>query len=242
MSTRPIKVLIVEDKSIIAEDVAVRLRRHGIDVTGICSSGEEAIAFAKVNELDLIIMDIELGGAIDGISAASLILEDQNVSIIYLTEHTDPRTMDRARKTFPANYLTKPFNEDDLVRAVELAFNNAGRITVSDNKNPLSTDIFIKTDAQVFKKLAFDDILCLQAERAYCKVVTAEQEFVLATSMNHIHEQLNNVDFVRVHRSSIVNLKRVTALNGNVIRLGEHEVLMSKEYRENFMKFLKIVK
>jgi DNA-binding LytR/AlgR family response regulator len=238
----PIKVLIVEDKSLIAEDIAVRLKKHGIEVSGICATGEDAIVLAKKSELDLIIMDIELGGAMDGISAAQVILGERQVPIIYLSDHTDARTVDRARKTYPANFLSKPFNEDELVRAVEIAFNNAGRAAVEDKKNPLSNDIFIKTESQVFRKLAFDDILCLQAERAYCKIITSEREYILATNMSSIHTQLNSVDFVRVHRSFVVNLKRVTSLNGNVINLGTHEVVMSKEYRENFMKFLKIVK
>lgn len=238
----PIKVLIVEDKALIAEDIAVRLKKHGIEILGICPTGEEAIELAKTGNPDLILMDIELSGAIDGISAAQLILENRQIPIIYLTEHTDKRTTNRAKKTHPANFLAKPFNEDDLVRAVDFAFNNANRLTASDRKNPLSNDIFVRTETQVFKKLAFDEILCLQAERAYCKIITSEREFTLATSMNHIHEQLNNVDFVRVHRSWIVNLKKVTALNGNTINVGNHRVVMSKEYRESFMKFLKIVK
>jgi DNA-binding LytR/AlgR family response regulator len=60
--------------------------------------------------------------------------------------------------------------------------------------------------------------------------------------MNHIHEQLNHEDFIKVHRSYVVNASRITTLDGNIIKIGEREVQMSKEYRDNLIGSLKIIK
>src|SRR6218665_168381 len=120
-----IKVLIVEDKLLTAEDIALRLKEHNMEVVGICTSGEQAVEEAISTKPDLILMDVELDGAMDGISAAQVISQQQSVPIIYLSDFTDSRTLDRAKKTLPANYLTKPFNEADLIRAIDLAFSNA---------------------------------------------------------------------------------------------------------------------
>jgi chemotaxis response regulator CheB len=94
-----IKVLIVEDKLLIAEDVAARLEKHSMEVVAICSSGEEAIEKAKNKNPDLILMDIELAGAMDGISAAQSILQHQFIPVIYLSDYTDNKTLERAKKT-----------------------------------------------------------------------------------------------------------------------------------------------
>ncbi|HTJ53237.1 MAG TPA: response regulator [Cyclobacteriaceae bacterium] len=237
-----IKVLIVEDKLIIAQDIAARLTKHALEVVGICSTGEEAIERAMADKPDLILMDIELEGAIDGISAAQLILKEQPVPIIFLSDYTDSKTVERALKTKPSNYLTKPFNEVDLIRAIDLAFSNARAQNVSMARSVLSKDVFLRTDSQAYIKLAIHDILYLEADRAYCSVVTDVKTYKLSSSMNHIHEQLPKGDFIKVHRSYSVNINRITSLEGNMIKIGEHEVQMSREYREELMSLLKIIK
>ncbi|MBL7872116.1 MAG: response regulator [Cyclobacteriaceae bacterium] len=236
-----IKVLVVEDKALIAEDIAMRLKKHAMEIVGICSSGEEAIELLQTKKPDLILMDIQLAGKMDGIATAETILQNHDVSIIYLSDSADPKTLERAKRTLPASYLTKPFNEPDLVRAIDLAFSNANERRKL-NRQPVSESIFLRTDNQVFIKLHTDDILYLEADRAYSTLVTISKKFKQATSMNHIHEQLNSNDFIRVHRSHIINVNRITGLEGNMIKLGAYKIQMGKEYRENLMNVLKIVK
>jgi DNA-binding LytR/AlgR family response regulator len=235
-----IKVLIVEDKLLIAEDIAQRLEKHSLEVVDICSSGEEAIEKAKHKNPDLILMDIELSGAMDGISAAQIISQQQSVPIIYLSEYTDSKTLDRAKKTQPANYLTKPFNEADLVRAIDFAFSNARPVHATGNR--FAQPVFVRTESQVYIKLDVQEILYLEADRSYCKVIASTRTFTLSTSMNNVYEQLDHEDFVKAHRSFIVNVSRITSLDGNSIKIGDTEIQMSKEYRDNLMRHLKIIR
>jgi DNA-binding LytR/AlgR family response regulator len=236
-----IKVLIVEDKILIAEGIAATLRNHSLDVIGICPTGEEALLYIETVKPDLVLMDIELGGALDGISTAKLLQDVHPVPIIYLSDFGDKKTVERAKQTLPANYLTKPFVDADLVRAVEIAFTNSNAKNNVSNKASLKKHVFLK-DKELFIKLACDDILLLEADRAYCKVITVDREFVLSNSMNHIHDQLNKNDFIRIHRSHIVNLNRVTSIDGNMIGLGSRSVTMSKEYREDFLSRIKFLR
>jgi DNA-binding LytR/AlgR family response regulator len=235
-----IKVLIVEDKLLIAEDIAQRLEKHSLEVIDTCSSGEEAIEKAKSKNPDLILMDIELSGAMDGISAAQIISQQLSVPIIYLSDYTDNKTLDRAKKTQPANYLTKPFNEADLIRAIDLAFSNAKHAPVTINRT--TRPVFMRTESQVYLKLDMQEILYLEADRSYCKVITTTRTFTLSTSMNNVYDQLNHEDFIKVHRSYIVNVSRITSLEGNSIKIGETEIQMSKEYRDDLMGLLKIIR
>src|SRR5688500_7278234 len=120
-----IKVLIVEDKLLVAEGISTILTKNDMEVVQICDTGEEALLLAESNTPDLILMDIELAGALDGISTAQMIQQKRAIPVIYLTEFTDDRTVARAFKTLPKNYLAKPFREDDLIRAINLAFTTA---------------------------------------------------------------------------------------------------------------------
>lgn len=233
-------MLIVEDQLLIAQDIAFKLERNGIEVLHICPSGEEALDFLSSNHTDLILMDIELSGAMDGISTAAVVKARYNIPVIYLTDHTDAKMVDRAKKTMPANYLPKPFNEQDLVRALEIAFFNASQ---QEQKNePTQDHIFLRTSSQEFVKIYYHDILFLEADRAYSKVVTQEKTFTLSSNMKRIHEQFNHPAFFRVHRHHVVNINRVTAINGNILQLEEHAIQMSKDYRDTITAKLKFVK
>lgn len=236
-----IRVLIVEDKMLIAEDIAETLKSAGMISLGMCATGEEAIELTKAETPDLIIMDIQLAGAMDGISTAHAIMQTQHVSIIYLTEYTDQNIVNRAKKTYPANFLTKPFSPDELIRAVDLAVNNANRVSIAKDKNQNTHNLFVRTDNQIYVKVPLSSIIYLKADRAYCTLVTDEKEYILSNSLGHYHEQLNK-DFIRVHRSYVVNINRITGLDGNVIKLGKHNVSTTKDYREELTRFVKILK
>ncbi|MCL1470540.1 hybrid sensor histidine kinase/response regulator [Argonema antarcticum] len=115
------KILIVEDEIIVAEDVAVRLRKLGYIVTDIVTTGEEAIERAEQSQPDLILMDIVLEGDIDGIIAAEEIRNRFNIPIVFLTAYADEKTLQRAKLTDPFAYIIKPFHQKDLQANIEIA-------------------------------------------------------------------------------------------------------------------------
>ncbi|HEY9007202.1 LytR/AlgR family response regulator transcription factor [Ohtaekwangia sp.] len=235
-----IKVLIVEDQLLIAEDIAARLTRHSLEVAGMCRSGEEAIEMVEDITPDLILMDINLSGAMDGISAARAIIDRYDVPIIYLSEYVDSKTIDRAKKTMPAAYLSKPFQEADLIRSIDLAFSNA-RAKRAQQPAFIKDHVFLRSKNQ-YVKLNLDDIIYLEAGRSYCSIITSTEVYTMTTSMNHVYEQLNSRDFMKIHRSFVINVNKITALDGNTVRLGEKQVQMSKDYRDELMGRLKFIK
>jgi CheY-like chemotaxis protein len=114
-------VLIVEDEGIVAKDLERTLERLGYCVAGIAASGDEAIDQAERLRPELVLMDINLRGAHDGVETAALIGERLAVPIVYLTAYTDDATIERAKRTLPFGYLVKPFDERALRSAVEIA-------------------------------------------------------------------------------------------------------------------------
>ncbi len=115
------KIMVVEDEWVTADDLRMSLQSLGYTVTSTVSSGEEAIKNAEKDRPDLVLMDIVLKGKMDGIEAASQIRSCYDIPIIYLTAYADEKILERARVTEPFGYIVKPFVNEDLKIAIEIA-------------------------------------------------------------------------------------------------------------------------
>jgi len=121
-----IKILIVEDEYIIANDIQTSLENMGYEVCGMAASGEKALALTKKLSPDLILMDIMLKGDMDGIETAAMIRETDDISVIFLSAYSDDGILDRAKQTLPFGYLIKPFRDRELKAAIEMAIYKQG--------------------------------------------------------------------------------------------------------------------
>ncbi len=116
----PCKILIVEDEMIIGANISLQLSKLGYEVTGIISKGEEALSHVRQNHPDIVIMDIQLKGKMDGVDTAKQIRREFKVPIIYLTANVDEECFNRAKETQPSAFISKPFKKLDLQHAIEL--------------------------------------------------------------------------------------------------------------------------
>lgn len=114
-------ILIVEDESIVAQDLQEILENAGYLASEIADCGELAIQKAATLNPNLILMNIRLIGAIDGIDAAEIIQEEYDIPVVYLTAHSDKNTLERAKRTCPFGYILKPFQEKELYTTIEMA-------------------------------------------------------------------------------------------------------------------------
>ena len=114
-------ILIVEDEAIVAADLAKKLELLGYKVAGIAAKGEEALEMVRRLRPELVLMDIQLNGPLDGIQTAEEIRRRQDLPLVYLTAHSDTTTLSRAKLTGPFGYILKPFEERDLAVQIELA-------------------------------------------------------------------------------------------------------------------------
>ncbi len=126
------RIMVVEDERITAKDIQAALESAGYGVVDLVFSGEEAVRKAGELQPDLVLMDIELEGEMDGIEAATQIRENYNIPVIYLTAYSSASIVQRAKMTEPAGYLlkeqfgflTKPFEESELNTTIEIALYN----------------------------------------------------------------------------------------------------------------------
>jgi len=115
------QILVVEDEGIIAQDIQNTLKKLGYAVPAIAYSGKEGIEKAQEIQPDLVLMDIVLGGGIDGIEAAEQIRRRFHIPVVYLTAYADEKTLQRAKITEPFGYILKPFEEKELYITIEMA-------------------------------------------------------------------------------------------------------------------------
>jgi putative two-component system response regulator len=115
------RIMIVEDEEIVADDIRASLEKMGYAVCAMASTGEEAVKKATETHPDLVLSDIMLEGAVDGITAAEQIRTQVNIPVIYLTAYADNDTMERAKITEPYGYIIKPFQDRELQIAIEIA-------------------------------------------------------------------------------------------------------------------------
>jgi PAS domain S-box-containing protein len=116
-----VNVMVVEDESIVAEDIKRSLLNMGYSVSAVISSGEDAIKTAGELKPDMILMDIVLRGEMNGIEAAGRIRSDFNIPVIYLTAYTDEKILEQAKLTEPFGYIIKPFEDKELHSVIEMA-------------------------------------------------------------------------------------------------------------------------
>lgn len=116
-----IKILIIEDEIIIAQDIEGMILDLGYDSAGIIGNSAKAIDYLSFNTPDLVLCDINIKGAYDGIEVATIIRKKKKIPFIFLTSLSDRGTIDRAKSALPYGYILKPFDQRDLLSNIEIA-------------------------------------------------------------------------------------------------------------------------
>jgi DNA-binding LytR/AlgR family response regulator len=227
-------ILIVEDELIIAENLRQILLDLGYSVGKTAASATEAKKLIRENNPDLVILDITILGAVDGIDLAAMIKEEFHIPFIFLTSHSDPETLGRAKETYPYGYLVKPFQEHDIKVAVEIALNNfkhEQEVTLSTPSEPgaqvLNDSFFVKNGNQLHK-LKFTSITHLESDGNYTKIYVQQKKCIIRASLKDLEPKLTGYGFVRVHKSYLVNLDAIETIGNQVVNIGEFTIPVSR--------------
>ena len=245
-------ILIVEDESIVAKDIQHSLKKLGYTVVGICSTGEDAIRTAEEMKPDIVLMDIMLKEEMSGIEAAAQIREKLNIPVIYLTAYADESTLNKAKVSEPYGYIIKPFEEIDLHTSIEMAIYKHEKETdvkkerdflysIVDNKE--SKDIiFVKSNSRLVKVKA-TDIYFVEALKDYVVINTANTRYTIHSTMKEIEKKLPSTDFIRVHRSFIVRIDKIMAIDQPNLILEEDkkQIPIGGSYKDELNKRLNVV-
>jgi len=246
---QPIKILIVEDEIIIAANISLQLANLGYDVIGIIPRAQEALSCIKTEQPDIVLMDINLKGELDGIETVKLMQKSYDIPVIYLTANADDAHFNRAKATHPYAFISKPFKKLDLQRAIELT---ADRIQQNENDPKFNDDsekltpfilsncIFVRHHEKMVK-VDIKDIHYIEAERNYCRIYSKDKEYLLVMTLKDMDEKLPNRHFLRVHRSFIVNLSQIDEIATSHIVIAKKAIPVSKSLKEELLNRLQTI-
>lgn len=248
----PVKILIVEDETLIAASISVELDELGYEVAGVCTRGRQAIAFCEETPPDIVLLDIQLKGDMDGIAVGHHIKDHHQLPVVYLTANTDQATFDRAKDTLPYAFISKPHKKVDLQRALELV---VSRLAVEEhakeqdapdlpepNSYFLTDRIFVRHKDKIVK-VDIDDIRLVKADGSYCLVYTSDNEYILTFPMKSLEDYLPAQKFIRTHRSFLINLNKIEAITDNqeVLQLGNNlQAPISRRYKQTVLERLRM--
>ncbi|MBN4051451.1 response regulator [bacterium AH-315-M05] len=245
-------ILIVEDEQIVAKDIEQNLKKLGYNTVGIASMGEDAIKMAEKEKPDLVLMDIMLKGKMTGIEAAKRIRKNIDTPVIYLTAYADEDTLEQAKITEPHGYIIKPFKEIDLKTTIEIALYKHKKeleikrernlyYSIIENKSS-NGSIFVKSKYQLVK-VNTKDIFFVEALGDYVTINTADKKYTVHSTMKKFEEKLPPSDFARVHRSYIVRLDSIIAIEHTniIIEHNKKYVPIGNSFKEKLMNKLKLV-
>ncbi|HVA98344.1 MAG TPA: LytTR family transcriptional regulator DNA-binding domain-containing protein [Bacteroidia bacterium] len=245
-------IFIVEDESIVAKDLQQSLKKLGYNVVGIAASGEDAIKMVEETNPDLIFMDIMLKGELSGIDAANHIRATSNIPVIFLTAYADESTLSKAKISEPYGYIIKPFKEIDLYTSIELALYRNEKIkdvrkerdflySIVEGKDAQDV-VFVKSNSRLVK-IKTDDIYYIEALKDYVVINTANTRYTIHSTMKDIEKKFSPTEFIRVHRSFIVRIDKIVAIDHyNVIMEdNKKEIPVGGSYKEELAKRLNLI-
>ena len=236
------RILIVEDDPIIGADLEDRLQELGYETLGPVSTGAEAVAFFDQSPTpDLVLMDIQLEGQLDGIETVRLIQQKHASTFIFLTSNSDDVTFARAKSVKPNAFLSKPFRGRDLKHAIELALGQTSQSTTGQgNESPenaylFQDRLFVKVNERMIR-LFIQDILWVEADDYYCKIVTKEREYLISQTLKKFSESISSVqNLMRIHRSYIVNIAQIEEIGDLYVLLYQKKIPVSKTAKEELL-------
>jgi|AntRauMFilla1563_2_1112583.scaffolds.fasta_scaffold08016_1 DNA-binding LytR/AlgR family response regulator len=226
------KIFIVEDESEFVENIEIILNFSGHLVVGKEKSGQLALNSILQLDPDLILLDINLKGSLDGINVAHKLREYSDVPIIFITAHSDESYLAEIAGIKNNSFILKPFSMEALNTIISLTFM---RQTLVD-KNPKILNIRDKGFTVPLKE---ENIIMLKAEGLYTRIYLAERQYIVRDILKDVTAKLPESKFIRVHKSFIVNLSHVIGFNSKEVAMLNHKVPIRRGYAKKFAELIR---
>lgn len=256
-----IKVLIVEDEVIIAESIVRMVEKVGYSCVGRAIRAKKALEMAQELKPDVALLDIHLKGEENGIWLAKELKKCMDIPFIFMTSFGDKKTIEEATSTSPYGYLLKPVEQQNVHAAIETALaryafeqlgykpqledlNNiqsAPEIEHEQKQPMLMNDaLFIKDEYQYLKVL-IDEIDFIKADGNYIEVHSNGRKKVFRETLKSIEAKLSPQLFFQIHRSYLVNIKKITTIGSASIQVEKEEIPISRQRKELLLELLNTV-
>lgn len=231
--------IIVEDIQIAADFLKKFCEKSGlVEVKGHFLNSEDALAFLEENKVDLLFLDIEMPGA----TGFELLDRLTYFPRIILTTSKTEYAFDAFQYNV-TDYLKKPFTYKRFLEAIQKIQKIQKPETTTETPATVPAEpgfLFIKAEDKLVK-LVKDDIFFIESMRDYVKFVTASKNYITYSTLKNLEEKLHGDEFLKVHRSYIVNINKIDDIRGNTIYLQGNQIPIGKGHKEELVKRLNIL-
>lgn len=235
-------VLIIEDDPHIAESLGEMLEILDHKVVGTAPSFEDSIKLLDDNDVEIALVDIQLKGEKTGIDVAEKLKSDYKLPFIFTTAFADKETIQRAAQHSPYGYIVKPYSMKEINAGIEVAIQNHQNIKAFKEDEGVfnQQSLFIKVNSRLVR-IDMKDILFVEAKGDYTVFKTRDKGYVVNSTFKNAEEKLDPNQFIRVHRSYIVNIEQVVDIEENNLLINEQIIPVSRGQKPNLMKRLNML-
>ncbi len=231
------KILIVEDEVELANNISEILSNLDYQVAAVVDNAQSALEFLEHHEVDLVLMDILIHGDLDGIDLAYKIRESYDLPIVFSTAYSGTEYLERISSEIHEGYLLKPFTLDSLKTAV---FFGLKRHEEKKGKNKKSKGSLKIMDKGYLVPVPFTEVVYLKADGLYTKVYTKAKSYLVRDILKSFEDKLPVEQFIRVHKSYLVNLAYIGSFNAKKINLGETSIPIRRGLYKELMEKLNV--
>jgi DNA-binding LytR/AlgR family response regulator len=227
-----IRCIIVDDEPLAREGMERLVKDAGVfDLVAVCSNAMEANKILSQEKIDLMFLDIQMPG-MRGIDFLKTL---QTKPLVIITT-AYPNFALEGFELNVLDYLVKPITAERFLKAV----NRAKDVLESKEGGnaETKTDFFFIRSASSYEKVFFNDILFIEASQNYMSVHTEKGKLMALLTIKSLEEQLPTGKFLRIHKSYIVSLEKITSLRGNEVIIGAHKIPIGKNYKDQLLKIV----
>lgn len=238
------KCLIVDDERLAGELIAEYISKiPDLELVGIKNNAIAAKSVLTAQEIDILFLDIHM----PDLTGLDLLRILKNPPATILTTAYSEYAVESYQLDV-VDYLVKPIEFDRFFQAVSKAIEKVAwqkgkqKAPIPNLKKQMSTAppkdfFFIKADTKIFK-INYKDVLYIESLREYVRLHTSEQRIVARLSMSHLVATLPKQQFVRIHRTYIINIQHINNIEGNMVRIAGQRLPISKGKREEFLALI----
>ncbi len=238
------KVVIVEDEALIADHIAGILESAEYEVLEIFDESEPLFSFLEQKQPDILLLDINLNGDLDGVDIAHEINHKYQIPIIFLTSNTDKRIVERVKRTMPVSFIAKPYTAEGLLSNIDIAMHNYyqnNQSTTQVEAEKVKDSIFVKDKSELVR-VKFENIAYVQAMDNYSIIFTLlGKKYIVPHTLKKMEEDLSSHGFIKTHRSYLVNYHHISSILPKGIKINEMEIPLSEGHKTEVLKMINTI-
>ncbi|SNS77976.1 two component transcriptional regulator, LytTR family [Belliella buryatensis] len=229
------KILIVEDELDLALNIKEIVENFGYKVAGIHADAQSVLSYLETSKVDLILMDIQIKGDVDGIDLCYKLKDIYNIPIVFLTAYSDQTYLDRISNVLYDGYLLKPFKADSLKSAIFLGLKSKPYAVPQKDLEKLSLKI---RDKGYVVPVPISDIIYLKADGLYTKVFTHAKSYTVRDILKDLQAQLPDHIFLRPHKSYLVNINHIDSYNSKELNVNQINIPIRRGFYKELSNYL----